>query len=233
MRKVTTVTILVSLLVLTPAVVFAQNGQGQSNKPENAGNGSGQSMKDQDLPPQGEQRGKQENGDDVEIQIESVDSEDDNAGKGKGRSANFPNNRSEVARQKMSEVAKYVEDLLADETITGGIGEQVSEFAKEQKQIQQQVQNQYQELKGRGQVMRFLFGEDKEALKESKELLQQNRERVRELQDFLGDQLPEEQEEAVQSLIDSLSDQNAVLEDEVDAEESVTGVLEWLTDLIR
>ena len=235
------ISIIVTVLMFSFSVnVFAQGqgnsvnqGQGDQQKVQDpsthtddapVGSNQGQGSQNQGLP-QNNQQKTQNQGEDYQIQIQ------EESGQPTSRSDNFPNNRSDVARQNMSNVAKEVEKLLADETITGGIGEQVSEIAKNQKQAQEQIENQYNKMKSRGRFLKTLIGPNREAVEETKQIMQQNQQRINELQELSVENLTPEQQENVQGLIDSLTSQNVALQQEVSLEEQVQGIFGWITKI--
>ena len=126
MKKILIITLSILLvLVFLPVIVSAQ---GQSNQVQNRN-----------------QVQTQNQGEDQQLQIntqeqESLQANEESVG---------TQGRSENARQHMSVVAETVEELLTTQGAKGGIGQQVSEVAREQQQAQQEIEGELDKLEAR------------------------------------------------------------------------------------
>lgn len=246
MKKLSTVSVLVFLIAITPAIAFAQKGAGSS------GNGQKDQLQVQDPSthdgtemPQGSgaQDGSGNQGVGNAVQNNNKQSTQDQGGgsnlkimnqDGTGigsQGANKPSNRSGTARGKISTVAGKVEELLAQGE--RGIGQKVRKFAQEQKRIQENVEGQYNKLKSRNKFMKALIGPNQKALGETKKLLNQNENRIEKLQNLLDTELTEDENSQVQELLDSLVEQNSALESDIKLEENTTSLFGIFRNLFK
>lgn len=139
--------------------------------------------------------------------------------------------RSEMAREKMSEIAKSVEEILTTKTLRGGIGDQIKVIAQEQKQSQDQIKTQIDKIDRRGSFLKSLIGPDYEALKKLEVQLIQNELRIQQLAE-LKNQLTNSGDIAmVQETINALVEQNVSLQEMMAAENKIGGMFGWLFKL--
>lgn len=132
-----------------------------------------------------------------------------------------------------SKVAQYVQSLLKDPDLEGGIGEQVSEFARAQDQAQEQIQEHVRAIESRGQIMRFFFGSDQQAVKGLEKQLRENRDRLAKLEE-LENQAPTEDIQAkIRGAKTVLEEQSQALEQAVEAEKQIRGIFGRLLSLFQ
>ncbi|HSV95263.1 MAG TPA: hypothetical protein VLH94_04840 [Spirochaetia bacterium] len=139
--------------------------------------------------------------------------------------------RSEMAQEKMSEVAKGVEDILNAKTLKGGIGDQVKQLAQEQKESQDQVRDQINKIDSRGGFVKALIGTDYKALKNLESQLAQNVLRIEQLVEFKNQLTNTGDIAMVQETINALIEQNVSLQDKISAEDRLGSVFGWLVKL--
>ncbi|MGI6278586.1 MAG: hypothetical protein ACOYJ8_02145 [Patescibacteria group bacterium] len=226
MKKIILISVTMIALLIVPTMVLAQLGQ--------QGQGSQQQDRVQDpatheeviVAPEGNQvqnQVKTQNaGEDSQLNVntqENLQADEDSQG------------RSDIARQNMSSVAQKVEELLENEGAQGGIGQQVKTIAQQQKQAQGEIGNQLEKLESRQGLMKRLFGADQKAIKNLKQQIEQNQQRIRELQELQNQVINQAEEAQVQELVQALVSQNTALEEQVQTEEKITGVLGWLLKL--
>jgi len=167
----------------------------------------------------------QNQGEDTDLQINTQEQE--NLGEGQEVGSQ---NRNQNAILHMSEVAKYVEQLLQIRT-TGGIGDQVRLFAREQNQAQTQTQEQIDRLESRKGIARSLLGPDYNAIKSLNELFEQNRIRILRLEALQNQLSNQEDITAVQETIQALIQQNTALQEVINSEEQTRSLFGWLFKL--
>jgi hypothetical protein len=167
----------------------------------------------------------QNQGENSQLKVETK--EETNTALGSG-SAKNESSRSAMAEEKMSEVAAQVELLLTNKTIKGGIGEQVREIATAQKQAQEEIKNQLDQVKNRKGFVKFLMGSDYKALKDVEKQIEANQLRIEKLTE-LKTQLTNQNDLAmVEAAIQVLTEQNTQLQDTVTAENQTKSMFGWL-----
>ncbi len=139
--------------------------------------------------------------------------------------------RSEQAREHMSEVAEQVEEILAEKQGVGGIGEQVRAIAKAQSDSQQLVSTELDNLQGRKGVTKKIFGPDYKALKNLGEEIKQNQLRIRELNQLQIEVSNQAEATQIESLIKAMNEQNTALTAQIEEEQEVGSVLGWFFKL--
>jgi len=149
-----------------------------------------------------------------------------------GQGETKPNNRSETARENMSDVAARVEELLTVREGGGGIGEQVRMIAQEQKMAQEQIREETNRLESRKGLLKKIVGPDYKAIKTMEGLMEQNRLRIQNLEQIAGQLQNQADLETVQAAIAALQEQNSSLQEQVTAEENSGSLLGWLMKLL-
>ncbi len=173
-----------------------------------------------------EKREDSDNSDEIENEEEDDESEATEEARTDMRKR--PSPRSAVAREHMSIVSLKVEELLANRTAQGGIGEQVRVIARQQQLAQQDIEDEIEAVDDRSGLVKRLIGPKFKALKNVEDQIQANKERINLLQ-ALEDQLTDEAEIAeVHAVIEALTDQNAILQDRVSEEKNTRSLLGWL-----
>ncbi|MFA6981862.1 MAG: hypothetical protein WC243_02480 [Patescibacteria group bacterium] len=232
MKKYTYASLVLSILLAIPVVVHAQQGQG-------SGTGNGDQLRVQDPAthdtdstiPSGQgnqvqnknQVNTQNQGEDTQLKVNTNTAEESQFGTG----------RSEVARQHMSAVSEAVEDFLSTGNKTGGIGKQVSDVAKLQQEAQVEIGETLGKIDNRGGFMRVLLGHNAGAVREMKQLMEQNQLRIQQLQELMTQTVNQGEVTQLRLMIQAMVDQNTALEDQVMVEEQDRGMFGWISALFN
>lgn len=127
-----------------------------------------------------------------------------------------------------------VHSLLAMEDMVGGIGQQVSEIAKEFNNSIQSTLAAEEKIESRGFMAKLFFGGDREAANQLQEEAQKNMERIRELVQLQSQvQLKQEVKNQLQEEIQTLQQEQVRLQSLVQNELSQSGVFGWLVNLFK
>lgn len=227
MRKIILTSVIFGLLILVSPVLAAQNGQG-----EGQGGAQAQQVNDASSGNQVQNANQvqtQNQGEDQQLQVSSQEQE--SLGDNQGSKSASP--RSEKALEKMSNVAKKVEELLTTQGARGGIGEQISQFANAQNQAQSQIQEDLDSVDKRGGFMKFLIGPDYKALKSMQKQMEQNQVRIQLLEQLRNEVQNQDDADQIQETIQALVEQNTALQDRVNLEENTGSLLGWLFKLLN
>jgi len=128
-----------------------------------------------------------------------------------------------------NQVRSAVHSLLEMEEVVGGIGPQVSEIAKEFNNSVEATQKTELKISNRNSFVRFFMGGDKDAAKDLKQQIQENRERIQELRKLGEDcDCGEEVRNMFQEQIQSMEQEQERLDDIVAKENQSKGLFGWL-----
>ncbi|MGB9911337.1 MAG: hypothetical protein ACPLKP_01890 [Microgenomates group bacterium] len=213
--------ILIGLLVLTlafPAIIF---GQSKSSQTQNQNRIQTRN--------QGEEQQLQVNTQEQEQLKEGEDEGENNQAIGQPKLATP---RSETARERMSEVAKAVEELLTTQGAKGGIGQQIRQVAQEQKQAQQEIEKEFRNLEQRPAWLERVIGPNYRAINNLKAQLEQNRLRIRQLEQLRNQIANKADQNQIQETIQAMIEQNTALEKQIQAKERIKSLFGWLVKLL-
>ncbi len=209
------------------AVVF--NGNSFAKAQTSAGNQNDLRIEVDTASPTGNQTQNQVStqnmGEDTNLQVRTEEQESTGAGNGTGLENKNPN-----AVEHMSIVAQRVQELLQVKT-KGGIGDQVRIIAQDQNQAQDQIQARLDKIEAKGNLVKSLFGSDYKAIKDLKQLLEQNQLRIQELQQLMNQVTNEADEATIQETIEALTQENISLQEIISSEESMKSLFGWLVKL--
>lgn len=138
--------------------------------------------------------------------------------------------RSQAAYEHMSAVALKVQELLQLKTV-GGLGEQIREVARLQSQSQDRIQEELGKLTSKNSALKLFTGPDYQSLKNLKQQIEQNRLRIRELEQLSTELTNKGELTTIQEAIQTLTKQNTALEEMVAVEEQTKSLLGWLFKL--
>lgn len=164
-------------------------------------------------------------------QVKTSNQERENFGSGSANAKKL-SPRSETAREHMSVVAQRVEELLTSRTAKGGIGPQISEFAKQQKQSQEKVDEAIETVESRSGFAKLLLGPNFKALDKIEEQVEQNQQRIEVLQQLEAQVTNQADKTKLQETVQAVLQQNTALQELVNAEARVRSVFGWLVKLI-
>lgn len=128
-------------------------------------------------------------------------------------------------------VSQKVEELLNDETLEKGIGQQVKQFVQEQKQTQDKIQTHLNTAENRNALLKGLIGPDFKSLQNAKAQLEQNQMRIKNLEELKLQLTNQSDLTMVTETIQALVDQNTALQSQIEEEESSSSLLGWLFKL--
>ena len=134
----------------------------------------------------------------------------------------------QVAIEHANEVRLAVHSLLASKDLLGGIGQQVSEIAKEVDHSVASTTNAEAKLQSRGFFTRFLFGGDNVAADVISQEVAQNQQRIDILIKLLGEaNVPADIQATLNAQITALQDAQARLQDLAQREQKAWGLFSW------
>lgn len=196
------------LVLLLPKTIFAQ---GKSNQIRNRN----------EIQIQNQQQEQQ-------IQVENQEQE--STGQAKGQPKDLAP-RSQAAKEHMSEVAKKVEEILTTQGAKGGIGEQISQIAQEQKEAQRQTEEELTRLDARPGWLERIIGPNYKAIKNLRQQIEKNQLRIRQLEQLQEKLKNKADQQQIQQTIQALVEQNTALQQLVLAKEKIGSLFGWLFKL--
>ncbi len=139
--------------------------------------------------------------------------------------------RKKEVLEKQNAVREAVHALLASEDLTGGIGEQVSAIAREfNNSVEKTIANE-ERINNRNRVARFFLGGDKEAAREMQQEVNQNMERLNNLQELYDNcNCDEAVKNLIQEQIQNIEQEQERLQQVVE-NQSAKGVWGWIKGL--
>lgn len=197
-----------------PAV--GNNQAGESGRPMQEGQGSTQPA----------QRNNQN-----QVQNEGQDSQLQNSNQGQAaeaRQRSLGENRSEVARQHMSQVATQVQKMLAAGNEDPGIGPKVREIAQNQQETQSKLNENVDELDQRKKWVKSLIGPNFRAIDTIEQELETNQERIDQLQELKAEAQTEAAKAEIEQTVQALQAQKQTLEQVMEQERSQFSLFGWL-----
>lgn len=234
MNKKTTLSLFALLIIAVSGSAFAAQGQGT--------NGQGTNGQGQNGMPSGGMGAGSMQGVGAGTQVQNrLEVQTQNQGEEGQLRVNTQNevkqqvgaNRSENARQHMSDVAKAVQGYLSTGNKTGGIGQQVSEIAKQQEQAQDQIGQALDKIENRKGILKTILGPNFGAVDDMKKFMEQNKLRIQQLQTLKNQTQNQGDDTQLQEMIQSMIEQNTALQNIVTAEEALGSPLGWLIKLFR
>lgn len=140
-------------------------------------------------------------------------------------------NRSDRAKERMSDVAKRVEVLLANPDRNGGIGSEVQEIARAHRDAQPQLEENLEAVDSRNRFATFLVGPDRSALQDIKQEANQIDGRIAQLNASLETITDEATRSEVSLLIEDLEGQRNDLLETVEVKSDSFSVVGWMRRL--
>lgn len=140
--------------------------------------------------------------------------------------------RSAMALEKMSEVAKGVEEILTTRTLKGGIGDQVRLIAQEQKESQDQTLQHVEDVNKRGGLWKKIIGPDYKALNNLEKQVIKNELRIKQLTELMNKLTNQADKTMVQETINALIQQNVSLQEVIVSENKVGSLFGWLAKFL-
>jgi hypothetical protein len=227
-KKLIFISVLLGLLTLAiPVFAASQGGQG-SQGAGSGQQGAGVSSTGNQVQNQNQIQ-TQNQGEDQQLKVSNQEQENtgEQVSQAEG-STKAASPRSEVAVEKMSNVAQKVEELLTTQEAKGGIGDDVRKVAQEQKDAQGKIQQELKKVDNRGGLLKLLVGPDYKALKSMQKQMEQNQLRIQTLEQLKNQLLNQGELTSVQEAIQALIEQNTALQDRISLEEGNFSLLGWL-----
>ena len=231
-----------------PALALAESNGGQSSgdeqKQEVAGQGDRSEVKgsnerngeDQEVKEPAELQEPQEEQESIELEDENdtAVSLDDLKQKIENRKQELDNEEASTtpkfkdAMKNANEVRLAVHALLASKDLIGGIGQQVSEIAKEMNRSVASTTNAEAKVQARGFLMRLLFGGDRTSAEIIAQEASQNQQRIDGLTALLGQaNIPADIQAILSEQITALQTAQARLQALADKEKNAWGLFSW------
>ena len=205
-----------TLLVLSGfSVQAAQNKTGAQN---GSGEGTGGQIQNQN------QVQTQNKGEEQQLQMQFREQEQVGASQGGGINSQ---NRSQNTEEHMSVVAEKVQELQQMRG-GGGLGEQVRQIAQQQSTAQDTIKQNVDKLNSRSDLKKFILGSDYTAIKNLKNQLTANQLRITQLEELKTQLINQDEAIIIQSTIETLIQQNTIVENQIKTEEGTISMFGWL-----
>jgi len=140
-------------------------------------------------------------------------------------------NRSERATERMSDVAKSVQELLANPDREGGIGKDIREIARQQQNSQEDLEENLSDVNERNRLFKLIVGVDGKALGEVKKEASQIDGRIAKLKALSNSVQDEEEQAELNTFIEDLEGQRNDLLETVEVEDSSFSMVGWMRRL--
>lgn len=187
--------------------------------------------------------------DEVEITISEENDDQKNSSQGKGDANKVGNqgeenqirveeqertgienqeSSSEMGLQKRSEVANRVHELLELSDRVGGIGEQVRVFAQAQNEKIEKIEEAISDIKSRSGFAKFFIGVKTDKVKEAKELLAENKQKLEALKELKTEIKKAEDLETFEKAVSQIEEYIKEIDDKVTEEVKGFSLFGWL-----
>lgn len=140
-------------------------------------------------------------------------------------------NGKNMGEERRSMVANAVQEMLQVADRTGGIGEQVRVIAQNQVMHQEALEESLEEARDRSGFAKFFIGPKYNKINESKKLLEQNKERVTELNQIHAQILNEADAQNLMEQISLLEQANLQIEATINSSEKTFSLLGWFSKM--
>ncbi|MFH1566230.1 MAG: hypothetical protein ABIB98_03485 [bacterium] len=143
-------------------------------------------------------------------------------------------NQNQVKTQNQGEetqlqvATQHMEQLMDMGGLSKEVGNKVKTIAQEQVKTQTQIQIQLNKLESKSGLTKKLFGPDYGAIKNLKQQREQNQLRIQQLVQLQTQVVNQADQTQLEEAIQSLVEQNTVLQDQIEAEEQVGSLFGWL-----
>ena len=187
---------------------------------------------------------EREESEDVE---DNEDNEDNNSGHGEDESENedVENENEERGNSSSNEIESRdvkdkveiedeIENEVEDETENEseiGSENDLEKFTHEQEKLQEQVKEQLEKLSERKGVVKTLVGPNYEALLQMQRVMEQNTLMLQQLEQLKTQAATPEETQLVESLTNTLQNQNQVLNQRIEKEQETFSIFGWLSKL--
>jgi hypothetical protein len=135
---------------------------------------------------------------------------------------------SEMALQRRSEVANRVHELLELADRVGGIGEQVRAFAQDQNEKIEKIEEAVSSVESRSSFAKFLVGVKNDKVKEVKDLLSENKQKLETLKDLKAEIKEATDLETFEKAVSQIEEYIKEVGDKVEEEARGFSLFGWL-----
>ncbi|MFA7654364.1 MAG: hypothetical protein WCX97_05035 [Candidatus Magasanikbacteria bacterium] len=136
-----------------------------------------------------------------------------------------------VGEQRRSQVANAVQEILQIADKNSGIGEQVRVIAQAQNQIQEKLDASLQKIQNRSKLIKFFIGLNYNEIKNTKKVLEQNREQIEQLNELRTQLVNQVDLQNLTSQIQTLEQANTMVENSLNNIQSGFSLFGWLVKL--
>ena len=128
------------------------------------------------------------------------------------------------------EIENEVEDETENESEIGSEND-LEKFTHEQEKLQEQVKEQFEKLSERKGVVKTLVGPNYEALLQMQRVMEQNTLMLQQLEQLKTQAATPEETQLVESLTNTLQNQNQALNQRIEKEQETFSIFGWLSKL--
>lgn len=141
-------------------------------------------------------------------------------------------NATTTALERRSQVANAVQEMLRVADRNGGIGAQVRVIAQAQNQNREELEGSLEKVRGRSGAAKFLVGPNYGEINNAEKLLEQNREKIQELNEIKSQLLYSDQQILAQQ-IKFLEQANIQIQNELDNAGTGFSLLGWMFKMFK
>ncbi len=134
---------------------------------------------------------------------------------------------STTSTQRRSEVANAVQEMLQVAERNGGIGQQVKVIAQNQTQNQEKIEASLEEAQSRGDFAKFFIGPKYSEINDAKELLAQNREEIKQLNQVKNQLMNQADQEKLLEQVQVIEEANLEIENSLDEAQKGFSLFGW------
>ena len=133
----------------------------------------------------------------------------------------------------MNQVYQKMQQLATGSASMRGVGPQVQKMAQEQAQAQEEIQSQLKKLDSRSGLVKKLFGQNRGAVEGLRQQIEQNRVRIRQMQEVKNQVYNQADQVQLQEAIQLMENQNTSLQNRLSLEEGEVGLFGWFFNLFN
>ena len=165
-----------------------------------------------------------------ESESEDVENENEERGNSSSNKIQSRGLEDEMETEDEIEIENEVEDETENESGIGSENE-LKKFTHEQEKLQEQVKEQLEKLSERKGVVKTLVGPNYEALLQMQRAMEQNTLMLQQLEQLKTQAATPEETQLVESLTNTLQNQNQVLNQRIEKEQETFSIFGWLSKL--
>lgn len=135
---------------------------------------------------------------------------------------------SMVQQQRMSQVGNAVQEMLQMAEQNAGVDQQLRNAAQVQMQTQEQLEANLEQVQSRSGLAEFFIGPNYNAINAARELLEQNREQIRELNEVKNQLMNQAEQQNLAEQIQIIEQANQEVENSLEDSQKGFSLLGWL-----